>query len=211
MSSYIKDKTSANKDFAQFHDQLKFHLKGDLIIDVESDENKLAKLLDMDAGIDLLMKQGNQLIPMSIRSQWGLDRQTFTIRYKRYSEKTTEYEKRTAVLLEKKGGLYPFFTIHAYLEKRDEKTKLLSCCVVKTEDLYRYILIKMPNIKRQHCKEGNEFLYIPFQDLINAKINIVFFGDNQLKTNTFNQNVSIKGQNGFFQRTLDQPPLSIYF
>jgi len=62
---------------------------------------------------------------------------TFTIRYRCASGADTEFSKRLAAIRDRDGGwLYPHLTCQAYIDQRKER--LLSCAVVRTEDLYVY-------------------------------------------------------------------------
>lgn len=66
-----------------------------------------------------------------VRVQWGINYKTFTIRYRRASGAVTEYAKRLAAIRGNDGALYPYLTIQAYADKR-EQGHLLSYAIVKT-------------------------------------------------------------------------------
>lgn len=186
--SYINDLNDANTDFSKFHNELLKHIKGDQILSIETRDTELAKLFDQYSGIDAIQVVNKQLRTVAIRVQWGKAWDTFTIRYRRASGADTEYQKRADAILGDKGFLYPYLTVQAYLDKRNDATHCLSCCVVKTADLYKYIFANMPKIQQRKCPEGNDFLYVDFNDLVNAKIQVVWFGDNKVAVNQPIQN-----------------------
>jgi hypothetical protein len=173
--SFINDFTSANKDFSKFQTELLSHIKGDLV-NIETNDTQLANLFDQYSGIDAFQVVNKQLRGVAIRVQWGKAWDTFTIRFRRSSGARTEYEKRSEAIFSDKGYLYPYLTIQAYIDKRDDAQNILSCCVVKTLDLYKYIFVNMPNLKPRTCPEGNEFLHIKFDDLSRAGAQLIRFG-----------------------------------
>jgi hypothetical protein len=178
--SFIKDFTDANADFSLFKNELLSHIKGDLI-NIETDDTKLADMFDQYSGIDAFQIVNKQLRGVAIRVQWGNDWGTFTIRYKRKSGAKTEYQKRSEAIFSDKGYLYPYLTIQAYLDKRGCSQSILSCGVIKTLDLYQYLFVNMPNLKIRQCPEGNDFLHVTFKELIKARCNILVFGDSKQK------------------------------
>lgn len=175
--SFTRDFADANKDFSAFRAELLSHIKGD-IVDIETSDSQLAKLFDQYSGIDAIQIINQQLRAVAIRVQWGNAWDTFTIRYKRSSGAKTEYQKRADAVLSDKGYLYPYLTIQAYLDKRGDSTKILSCGVVKTEDLYKFMFKNMPYLNKRVCPEGNEFIYVSFGALIEHGAKIIVFGDN---------------------------------
>lgn len=178
--SFINDLEDANQDFARFKSELLSHIKGDLV-DIETRDSSLAKLFDQYSGIDAIQVINKQLRAVAIRVQWGKSWDTFTIRYKRISGAETEYQKRAKAILSDKGFLYPYLTIQAYLDKRGNATRINSCGVIKTVDLYQYIFQNMPSIGIRPCKEGNLFLHVPFEKLVKDGANIIVFGDDHIK------------------------------
>lgn len=176
MSNFIKDFKDANSDFLLFKDQLMSHIKGDLI-NIETNDSQLANMFDQYSGIDAFQVVDRQLRGVAIRVQWGKAWNTFTIRYKRASGSKTEYQKRADAILNNKGYLYPYLTIQAYLDKRGNSQEILSCCIIKTEDLYKHLFANMPALKTRKCPEGNEFLYVNFSDLQKHTKNIITFGE----------------------------------
>jgi hypothetical protein len=175
--SFKDEFKDANTDFTAFHNELLKHIRGDQIIDIETADTKLAKLFDVYSGVDAIQVVDKQLRTIALRVQWGNAWNTFTIRFKRASGAETEYQKRVKAIFGNKGYIYPYLTVQAYLDKRNDAKEILSCCVVRTEDLYKHIIQNMPNIRQRVCNEGNVFLYVDFDDLIkNKKIETVYFG-----------------------------------
>lgn len=174
--SFISDFIDANDDFSKFRKELLSHIKGD-IVDIETSDTELSKMFDQYAGIDAIQIVNNQLRAVAIRVQWGRDWQTFTIRYKRQSGSKTEYQKRAEAILSDRGYMFPYLTIQAYLDKRGEASRILSCGVIKTRDLYDYLFKNMPYLKTRKCPEGNDFLHVSFDELKKNGAKILIFGD----------------------------------
>jgi ribosomal protein L21E len=175
MSGFLKDFKDANADFSGFKKELLSYMGGDLV-NIETNDSQLANMFDQYSGIDAFQVVDKQLRGVAIRVQWGNAWNTFTIRYKRASGAKTEYQKRSEAILNNKGYLYPYLTIQAYLDKRGNTGEILSCCVIKTEDLYKYLFSNMPSLKTRKCPEGNEFLYVDFDELKKHTKNIITFG-----------------------------------
>jgi len=176
--SFIDDFTDANRSFSPFRAELLKHIKGDKIIDVETDGGTIASLFDKYSGIDAIQVVNGQLRTIAMRVQWGVNYQSFTIRYKRKSGVDTEYKKRIDAIFGQKGYLFPYLTVQCYLDKRHGATGVLSCAIVKTEDLYKFIKENFDNLQKRKCPEGNEFLVVYFQQLIESGIKSIVFGDN---------------------------------
>lgn len=173
--SFSKDFSDANSDFSMFKKELLTHIKGDLV-NIETNDSQLANLFDQYSGIDAFQIVNKQLRGVAIRVQWGHDWRTFTIRYKRKNGSKTEYQKRSEAIFSDKGYLYPYLTIQAYLDKRNDPDKILSCAAVKTLALYKYIYVNMPNLKTRQCPEGNDFLHVGFDELSKAGVEMIAFG-----------------------------------
>ena len=173
--SFIKDFKDANADFAGFKTELMSHIKGDLV-NIETNDSQLANMFDQYSGVDAFQIINKQLRGVAIRVQWGNAWNTFTIRFKRSSGTKTEYQKRCEAIFTDVGYLYPYLTIQAYLDTRGEATRILSCCAIKTKDLYQYLAINMANVRKRKCPEGNEFLYVGFDELKRHTKNIIVFG-----------------------------------
>lgn len=143
-------------------------LQGSVLRMVEGlPENPIAEEFDVCAGIDAYQRTTLGLRGMTSRVQWGKNYRTFTVRIERPNGARTEYRKRLTTmkhLLE--GFFYPYWTIHAYIEKPGGK--LLSVAVAKTMELYRYI--EQRRQRGNPCPElpagnGNErFLYVEWDE-----------------------------------------------
>lgn len=99
-------------------------------------ETQLALDFDLLAGIDAWQVVGNRIGMRSIASrvQWGPDRKTFSIRYRKPSGAETEYEKRLAAIKHPELGLtYPHLTVQAFLDSRGGK--VLSAAAITTQHL----------------------------------------------------------------------------
>lgn len=115
---------------------------GGELVPVESvSEVGFAKQLDMHAGVDawqISTSQGMRAI--ASRIQWGQSWSTFTIRKRRFSGAETEYDKRLRAIRERKGWLWPYLTIQAYVSLPRRTGGLLSCAVARTEDVIDMIV-----------------------------------------------------------------------
>jgi hypothetical protein len=99
--------------------------------------------LDVLAGIDAWQLLDGRGYMRGIASRMQADPRdwrTFTIRRSRTSGARTEFEKRVQAIQEHEhGALYPALTVHGYVATWD-KGPLLSAAVVRTADLYSYIV-----------------------------------------------------------------------
>lgn len=183
MSSWASDMQAANKLFSTFIAEISSQFTGRLI-STELEGGQLAEIFDKYAGIDAIHIWRDKVRGVAVRVQWGVNYRTFTIRYKRRSGAPTEYGKRLAAIHGNDGALYPYLTIQAYANKRDGGS-LLSYAVVKTADLYRYIEDHLPEAEKNMrlgihpqntglgwniCPEGNTFLYVTFDAIINGNM-----------------------------------------
>lgn len=165
-TTFVKDFDDAIRTAPIFISKLKELIKGD-IVDIEAfgDTNPLVKLLDTHCGIDALHVFGGQIRGLALRVQWGEDYRTFTVRYRKASGAETEYEKRMRAIDSALGALYPYLTIQAYLDNRENPNQIRSIGVVRTLDLYNFIRYNESKVLKRVCPEGNEFLYVKFSDI----------------------------------------------
>jgi hypothetical protein len=98
-------------------------------------DTELARMLDMRAGIDGWHLRDEGMRGIASRIQKGNDWRTFTIRMKRDSGATTEYEKRNTAI--NGGWIYPRITIQAYAQT--EKGPILSIGIAYTSDIIGFI------------------------------------------------------------------------
>jgi len=94
-------------------------------------------IADRAAGVDgWVVEPSGATHGIAIRMSGAPDRQTFTIRDELTSGRLTEMAKRTASVVA--GGSYPSLTAQAY----GDWPHLLNCYVVRTDDLYRHIVLE---------------------------------------------------------------------
>lgn len=99
---------------------------------------ELAQTLDMMAGIDGWQLHADGMRGIASRVQAGeKDWSTFTIRMKRDSGATTEFEKRLIAINGERGWIYPHLTIQAYAKTQDGP--IISVGIALTKDLIDYI------------------------------------------------------------------------
>lgn len=143
--------------------------RGGEIIAVESvTETPFAALIDQKAGIDYwqLSGDGAMLRGLAVRIQWGHNWDTFTVRAERDSGAKTELEKRIAALSDSRAGwLYPALTVQAYVERR-RTGSLISAAVVRTKDLYEYVLSHDDGESWYYQRTSNAtFIVVPWANL----------------------------------------------
>lgn len=181
MNKYVKKDLS--KSIERFNDIIKPKLQNLLkgsFLTVEGESSDIMKeILDTLAGIDswhIDKLRGIRGIASriqeidTIKYPNSKPYNTFTIRNKRASGKSTEYEKRKYAI--KNDYLYPFYTIQAYINLKDNS--LMSCAIAKTKDIIEYI-DKYKPIRRQtsiYQKGQANFWIIKWDDFKNKNFKI---------------------------------------
>lgn len=184
--SFTHDFKDSNATWRQFKDQLLTHMKGENLVDIESQDSGLSDMFDQYSGVDAihLVKRNdvNMMRGVAIRVQWGKVWNTFTIRFQRATGTKTEYEKRCEAIFGEGGFWFPYLTIQLYAEKRSEETKILSCGIVKTRALYEFMRDHPEKVHKQTTREdGNVFLFVFFSDLTHYTDDILIFHDDRLQ------------------------------
>lgn len=118
-------------------------LGGGVLRPVELADSDLARDLDAHAGIDAfqVIRDASIVRGIASRVQTTNDAwptwETFTVRYRRSSGTSTEFEKRLRAIEDTSlGALWPHLTVHAYLDAT--KTRCRSVAIIETEMLYRF-------------------------------------------------------------------------
>lgn len=129
-------------------------LRGEYIR-IEGREEEIAKMLDQQAGVDLMLKHREIFYGIGSRIQinsgvWD----TFTIRCERESGHRTEYEKLKDAIAN--GGMRPTFTVHAYVVNG----KLIRLGCAKTQDIIDWIEKNPKVIKRSKDDKGWAKFYV---------------------------------------------------
>lgn len=107
-------------------------LDGGRIMPVEGVDHDLARLLDRSGGIDYLHDHPEHgLTGIALRIQYDRNYESFTIRYRRESGRTTEHEKLARALT--CGGIAPMLSVQAYIDRRTDS--FIAGAVVRTDDL----------------------------------------------------------------------------
>jgi len=144
------------------------------VINLESlDGCVVAKMLDINSGIDWMVKDEDGCFGIASRCQYGHNFDTFTIRERRKSGVETELEKRKAAI--KSGRFYPMLTMQAYFSA-DER-EILSCAVMLTKDLYE-LHDKRPNLFSRN-RSDNDFIFIHWQSIVNQGVPIKIYREGQ--------------------------------
>lgn len=129
-------------------------LRGEYI-SVEGRVEEIAKLLDQQVGIDLMLKHKDLFYGIGSRIQFG-DKawNTFTIRCERESGHRTEYEKLKAAI--SSGAMRPSYTIHAYVNN----DKLISLGCAKTKDIVEWIDANPKITRKSQDEKGWANFYV---------------------------------------------------
>lgn len=179
--SFASDLQAANTSIEKFKGEITKHIKGELV-SIELIDESLAKMFDMYSGIDAIHKVNGQIRGVALRCQWrnpkwhGYPFDTFTIRHSRTSGARTEYAKRMEAIFGDMGYIYPYLTIQAYFDDKNNPNELLSFAIVKTSDMYQYVSNNLDAIpKRKAGEDGNEFLVVDFSRLKNAGCKIIIW------------------------------------
>ena len=161
-TDWVNDLTWSNKLFVdKVWPVIRKRCGGGEIKPVEIMPDIISRDLDMLCGIDVwhtVPGAGARGIASRVQRggrNWG----SFTIRYKRASGAKTEYEKRLEAI--KTGQyIYPYLTCQAYFDK----DKLIGGGFAKTIDIFNAIDLTNTN------KSDNEFLIIPFKNVVGVKV-----------------------------------------
>jgi len=128
---------------------------------IEHIDNEVLLLMDIKSGIDYIKSDSNGLQGIAARVQWESNFDTFTIRANRCTGNKTELEKRLYQI--KNGYLYPYLTLQAYFDCRNNNI-LLSIAVIKTFDLYN-LYKTQPTLF--YCNSSdNDFVYVHWNDML---------------------------------------------
>lgn len=116
-------------------------LKGDDLLPVECEDNKVLQMLDRTCGIDyyhvfekygFAWGIGSRVQPIDPGTKpWN----TFTVRLDRESGAMTEYQKRKRAI--ERGGTYPYLTLQLYVSSLDDG--VLSLGIARTQDIIEFI------------------------------------------------------------------------
>jgi hypothetical protein len=107
-------------------------LGGGRIIAAEGNPDEIARILDVDCGIDYLQRLpdgGTRAI--AARVQWDIVYESFTVRYGRNGSDNTEYRKRRRDIA--RDYIYPDTTVQAFLADGQ-----MVAGIIKTKALYEY-------------------------------------------------------------------------
>jgi hypothetical protein len=188
----VKDGRAAAKDFMSVVwpriKKIGWFGPGARIEQIEWQENSATRELDTGAGIDVLFSTVKGIFLAASRVQWQRRRwDTFTIRYDRGTGLLTEYGKTKRAI--SNGSAYPQYYIHAYLNERSGKLTSVARC--ETINLYTYIEENGDVWIKNHSKlatcDGKHtwFIYIPWEDLLDAGINVNIWPSRKLRVPPF--------------------------
>lgn len=146
-------------------------------------KDRMRSDLDRIAGIDAwVVGQKGGMFGLASRVQWvKTPWNSFTIRKERLGKFETEYKKRLEALEMNDGRLSPHYTIQAYVKPPPRGGKLLSCGIVETNKLIKFI---------RDGREGKDYFtrevhdarfYVVFwRRLINREMDIIVLEDEVL-------------------------------
>ena len=153
------------------------------LVQLEGSPHRTDRDLDTLAGIDAYQRRtdkGMRGIASRVQMDPGGAWNTFTVRLRRDSGATTEYEKRLSAVRDCGGWLYAHLTVQAYLSP--DGGTLLSAAVVRTADIMEHAEACRREVgwsptRGEHCYLGRttrgtdprgnaEFLVIPWTHLL---------------------------------------------
>lgn len=168
--NYKQDQKKVNELFPNVAKILENNLKAEIVSIEDIEKVGILKMLDRQSGIDAfqISKDGIRGLGLRIQNINQHNFDTFTIRYSRKNNTTTEYEKRKKAIEDQKekGFLYPFLTVQAYVDY--DTKEVLKISIVKTESLYNYIDENLDMIlkkQKRTVNDGNELIYVNFDQL----------------------------------------------
>lgn len=121
------------------------------ILSCEDTGERIATHLDTQCGIDCIVIGGNTGISRGVGCRFQIDNpgrwrekfRTFTFRKERDTGTMTEFEKRRRAI--ETGGLYPYWTLHGYIDPESEAIDRMA--VAKTEDIIWFIETMHPDTR----------------------------------------------------------------
>lgn len=135
-------------------------------IDVGLIQQDVCSQLDRVAGIDALHISADGAIATSfayrcqyIKAGWHPFR-TFTSRTVLTTGRHTERHKRLSAIAS--GGMYPHWTLQAYMTEGDQDRRLLSVGLIRTQDLYDWVERNYQGGLLTAGAGGNQFEVYPF-------------------------------------------------
>lgn len=159
-NNWTKDLSDSSRAIWSIKDSVLPKLINGRIHSIEESNNDTLLLFDKHSGVDLIRQDKIGLQGIASRVQFGNDWQTYTIRAKRQSGAKTELEKRLEQI--QHGYFYPAFTLQAYFDNRKD-LNLLSIAVVKTVDLYHFLINNPSRVKKR--TSDNMFIFCSWYDL----------------------------------------------
>lgn len=163
----VEDIRESNKAIIKLKNTILPRLISGRIISVESQEDEVKKLLDIEAGIDYLRYDKHGLQGIASRIQYKYTANTFTIRTERESGNKTELEKRLYAI--ENDYLYPEFTLQAYFDNSID-LNLYSVAIIKTVDLFNYYKTNEDDFGKS--ASNAKFIYIHWEKLRHLQIKI---------------------------------------
>lgn len=141
------------------------------LLQVETYSGHIAKILDMQAGIDYLVMDESSLYGLASRVQWPdgsnmYPYNTFTLRYSLASGRETELGKLTRAL--ECGKLCPKITAHVYM---DEDGEVASAAVIETRELVEVVggLIELGRVRPVDVFDGNQMVPLAWGYLVSYR------------------------------------------
>jgi hypothetical protein len=141
--------------------------QGARLIQTESLNESVARMMDMYSGVDGMMLYDDSLSGVAFRIQnhsdknWG----TFTIRYSRSSGSETEYNKRIKQIYGNHPSFYPHYTCQAYFNTQKELIGGAFCLTKSLFDVarkYEPFKDRSDVYLQENMSDGNSFIVVPF-------------------------------------------------
>ena len=136
----FKDSMLQSMDYInRYRDTIIKFLGASNLIQCEGTDDEIARHLDISCGIDYILVSRDGSLSRGVGCRLQPDRgtskyRTFTIRKERDTGSKTEFEKRKNAIA--KGGLYPYLTMHGYIDT--DKDRIDRMAIAKTQEIIEY-------------------------------------------------------------------------
>lgn len=168
---FEKDMSKAYQFYEKNKAQINQIFKENKLFNIEFDDNQLARLFDMYAGIDYIAYniRHKSMFGVASRINFNPKHHKFvTIRYKRTSGAKTEFEKRLKSILQDNSSIYASITMQIdALERKNDKENhnLIRAIVFESDKLYLAINDNISFFENKYMEtnhsDGNSFFRLP--------------------------------------------------
>lgn len=181
-----RDMSDSTYDFVRVvWPAIRSKLGGGDVMPVETiDDQEMARALDILGGVDAwhIMGSGMGIRGIASRVQWGQTWETFTLRERRPNGAKTELAKRLESRSRTDGRLYPYITVHAYVEEPRRRGRLLRANIARTDDLIEFVVTNYQRVdygsralgvwRQTNPKDGVDFICVSCSAMTRAGLEV---------------------------------------